>query len=61
MDPEMNEALALTRAGRLTEATELLQRRLAGAGAGSAPPVAIGPRLAPRACSSCDGSRQPLR
>lgn len=32
----MNEALRLTRAGRLSEATELLQRRLAGAG-GAAP------------------------
>jgi poly(hydroxyalkanoate) depolymerase family esterase len=30
MDSRMNDALRLTRAGRLAEATELLQRRLAG-------------------------------
>ena len=32
MDPKMNEALPLARAGRLSEATELLQRGLAGVG-----------------------------
>ncbi|MGA9857596.1 MAG: PHB depolymerase family esterase [Solirubrobacteraceae bacterium] len=42
MSPDANttiaDALSLTRAGRLTEATAVLQRRLAGAGAGTAVP-----------------------
>jgi poly(hydroxyalkanoate) depolymerase family esterase len=36
MNVAMGEALRLTKAGRLSEATELLQRGLAGAGAGTA-------------------------
>jgi poly(hydroxyalkanoate) depolymerase family esterase len=45
MDTKMNEALRLTRAGRLSEATELLQRGLMGAG-GAAPTEVANPRSA---------------
>jgi poly(hydroxyalkanoate) depolymerase family esterase len=40
MDTNMNEALRLTRAGRLSEATELLQRGLTGAGSPASTEVA---------------------
>jgi poly(hydroxyalkanoate) depolymerase family esterase len=47
MDTKMNEALRLTRAGRLSEATELLQRGLTGAG--SAAPMELANPRSPRA------------
>jgi poly(hydroxyalkanoate) depolymerase family esterase len=64
MSPDTNftmaEALRLTRAGRLTEATGVLQRGLAGAGAGAAAPRPGRPSAArssrPRAAASGAGA-----
>jgi poly(hydroxyalkanoate) depolymerase family esterase len=53
MDTKMNEALRLTRAGRLTEATELLQRGLTSRGV-----RASGPDATARAAHARDQFRQ---
>ena len=44
MDKQMNEALRLTRAGRLSEATEVLQQRLGSGGGGRTRAAAAAPR-----------------
>jgi poly(hydroxyalkanoate) depolymerase family esterase len=54
MDTKMHEALRLTQAGRLSEATELLQRGLTGAASG-APTAATKPRPRARGAARAAG------